>query len=125
MKKLFSFLAIIGLIFASNCSRIPENNDPVIGIWSKVDIKEATQTSKKSTVRQEWIFNDAYLGRFHRYNNTNLEVITDFKWNEEDGTYTITYPGLPEKPDHFVSMDEKEGDTVLELTDGSILAKRE
>jgi hypothetical protein len=124
MKKLLSFLAIIGIILASNCSRIPENNDPVIGIWSKSEIITSSQ-SKKSKNRQEWIFNDAYLGRFHNYNNGKIDVLTDFKWEEEDGVYTISYPGLENKLDDIVTMVESDSTSQLVATDGKTLATRE
>ncbi len=124
MKKLFSFLAIIGIILASNCSRIPENNDPVIGIWSKVEVKTTGQT-QKNTNRQEWIFNDAYLGRFHNYNNGQLDVLTDFKWEKEDGVYTISYPGIENKLNDVVTMIKSEDGEILKATDGKTLAIRE
>lgn len=124
MKKLFSFLAIIGIILASNCSRIPENNDPVIGIWSNVVVKSVSQT-QKSTNRQEWIFNDAYLGRFHNYNNGKIDVLTDFKWEEEDGVYTISYPGLDNKLNDVVTMIEADNGTILKAIDGHTMATRE
>jgi len=124
MKKLFSFLAIIGIILASNCSRIPENNDPVIGIWSNIEVKSITQT-QKSTNRQEWIFNDAYLGRFHNYNNGKIDVLTDFQWSEEDGVYTISYPGLKNKLNDIVTMTQSEAGEILKGTDGTTLAIRE
>jgi len=124
MKKLFSFLAIIGIILASNCSRIPENNDPVIGIWSNIEVKSSSQT-QKNTNRQEWIFNDAYLGRYHNYNNGALDVLTDFRWEEEDGIYTISYPGLENRLDDVVTMIESNTGTILKATDGNTLATRE
>ena len=124
MKRLFSFLAIIGIILASNCSRIPENNDPVIGIWSDTKI-ESTNKAEKQTTRKEWIFNDAYLGRFHEYQNNSIAVLTDFKWTEDDGTYTISYPGLENKTDDIVIMIESETTSILKDTQGNILATRE
>jgi hypothetical protein len=125
MKKLFSFLAIIGIILASNCSRIPENNDPVIGIWSKIEIKAATESSKSGKIRQEWIFNDAYLGRYHDYNNGQVEILTDFKWEEENGVYTISYPGIENKLNDVVTMIETENGAILKSSDGRTLAIRE
>lgn len=125
MKKLLSFLAIIGIILASNCSRIPENNDPVIGIWSDIQLNANNQTNKQ-TAKKEWIFNDAYLGRYHSYNNNGtIDVLTDFKWSEEDGLYTISYPGLENKTDDIVSMKELNTGSVLQDTGGNILAVRE
>jgi hypothetical protein len=123
MKKLFSLLAILGIILASNCSRIPENNDPVIGIWSNVEVK-SSQTSK-STIKKEWIFNDAYLGRFHTYNNNKIEVLTDFSWTKEADTYVISYPGLENKTNDLVVMKKSESGMVLEDTNGHTLAIRE
>ena len=124
MKKLFSFLAIIGIILASNCSRIPENNDPVIGIWTNIEVKNQSETSK-STIRQEWIFNDVYLGRYHSYTNEQRDELTDFKWTEDDGVYTLSYPGMTNKPDDIVTMIGTKQGTILEDTSGQTLATRE
>lgn len=124
MKRLFSFLAIIGIILASNCSRIPENNDPIIGIWSKTQVQSVSETEKQ-TNRQEWIFNDAYLGRYHNYSNGEMNVVTDFKWTEEDGVYTIAYPGLENKSNDVATMIEVDSKTILKATDGQTLATRE
>lgn len=124
MKKLFSFLAIIGIILASNCSRIPENNDPVIGIWSNIEVQSESETSKL-TVRQEWIFNDAYLGRYHSYNNGQKDAVTDFRWTEANGVYTLSYPGIENKSDDIVTMIGTEQGTILEDTKGHTLATKE
>ncbi|MGB5822374.1 MAG: hypothetical protein WBG90_23020 [Saonia sp.] len=123
MKKLFSFMAILAIIFASNCSQIPENNDPVIGVWSNVSVNVISVTDKQTT-RQEWIFNDAYLGRYHSYTDKQLQIITDFQWSQEDGVYTISYPGT-DFPDDIVTMEEGEESTLLQDREGDILAIRE
>ncbi|NNE77770.1 MAG: hypothetical protein HKN31_11940, partial [Pricia sp.] len=114
MKRLFSLLAIIGIVLASNCSRIPENNDAVIGIWSDVEVKSASLTAKQQTIRQEWIFNDAYLGRYHHKSNGSITFKTDFKWSKEDEVYLISYPGT-DMEDDIVSMQDS-GESIL-LTD--------
>ena len=111
-------MAIISIISASNCSRIPENNDPIIGIWSKVELN-----SENDATRQEWIFNDVYLGRYHLYGNNGLEVKTDFSWSQDKGVYTISYPGI-EMPEDVVSMKVEQSIEVLEDTQGKILAER-
>ncbi|MBT8184576.1 MAG: hypothetical protein KJN76_07035 [Eudoraea sp.] len=116
-------MAIIAIVFASNCSRIPENNDPVIGIWYKVEIQTSTET-KNQSVRQEWIFNDAYLGRYHRYNGSHLEFKTDFKWERADGNYTISYPGT-DMPANSVRLKSSTDGESLEDGQGNILAQRE
>ncbi|MEG3657203.1 hypothetical protein V5097_07305 [Arenibacter palladensis] len=124
MKKLFSFLAIIGILLASNCTRITENNDPVIGIWSHIETNGGTTQKQEVTVRQEWIFNDAYLGRYHTYHDKNLTVISDFKWVHKDSLYVISYPGL-DKEEDIVIMTESDNGTVLADSDGNVLAIRE
>jgi hypothetical protein len=124
MKKVFSFLAIIGIILASSCSKIPENNDPVIGIWSNLEVQTQSETSKL-TVRKEWIFNDAYLGRYHSYKNGQRDALTDFKWTEVDGVYTISYPGMENKLNDVVTMTESENGTILKASNGNTLAIRE
>lgn len=122
MKRLFSFCAILTIIFVSNCSRIPENNDPVIGKWIKADTEITSQNSK---TKNEWIFNDVYLGRFHSYQNERLEVITDFQWEEEDGVYTISYPGLENKTNDIVKITDSEDGILLKNMEGKILAYRQ
>ncbi len=118
MKKFFSFIAIVGIVLASNCSRIPENNDPVIGIWSSLS------TLGKVSTRLEWIFNDAYLGRYHIKENGNVVAKTDFRWEQTDGVYTISYPGM-EKANDKVIMKESPERATLEDNKGNILAIRE
>jgi len=123
MKKFFSFIAIVGIILASNCSRIPDNNDPVIGIWSSLSTLTNSDAGKVST-RFEWIFNDAYLGRYHIRENGNVVAKTDFRWEQTDGFYTISYPGM-EKADDKVTMKESPERAVLEDNVGNVLAIRE
>lgn len=115
-------MAIIAIIMASNCSRIPENNDPVIGIWIKLEV-ETQSESRRQTVRQEWIFNDAYLGRYHKYTGASLDFKTDFKWERVEGEYTISYPGT-DMPPETVSMKESEDGIMLEDRNGDIIAKK-
>lgn len=124
MKKLFSFIMIVGIILASNCSRIQENNDPVIGIWSSKSTLTNSDSGKVST-RFEWIFNDAYLGRYHIKENGAVVAKTDFRWKEEDGIYTISYPGMEDKPDDKVTMQDTPEKATLVDTKGNILAIRE
>ena len=90
MKKFFSFIAIVSIILASNCSRIPENNDPVIGIWSSLSVITNSEVGKV-TARFEWIFNDAYLGRYHIKENGSVVTKTDFRW-EQMSNYCCQYP---------------------------------
>jgi hypothetical protein len=123
MKRIFSLTAILAIIFASNCSRIPDNNDPVIGIWSNTEPGIAGSVQKVS-LRKEWIFNDAYLGRYHKYEGKVLNFKTDFKWEQVDGTYTISYPGT-DMPAAKVHMSDATGDVTLQDEKGNILAKRE
>jgi len=123
MKKFFSFVAILAIVLASNCSRIPDNNDPVIGIWTSETSLTSSVTGKIST-RFEWIFNDAFLGRYHVMENGNIIVKSDFKWTQEDGIYTITYPGLDKNDDTVTMKDTPEG-TMLEGGDGTVFATRE
>jgi len=124
MKKLFSLLAIIGIILVSNCSRIPENNNPVIGIWSDVKVSEATTTSKKQTLRQEWIFNDAYLGRYHQKTNGSITFKTDFRWTYENEVYIITYPGTDMEAE-TVSMQNGHDAAMLADAEGNVMAVQE
>ena len=123
MKKIFSFLAIITIISLSNCSRIAENNDPVIGIWTNTGTTTTGKAEDRS-IRSEWIFNDAYLGRYQIVESGTITTKTDFEWIEIDGVYTISYPGL-EKADDVAVLKRSSKGEQLEDTDGNILAIRE
>ena len=116
-------MAILAIIFASNCSHIPENNDPVIGIWTKTDLLDGGPAGKQS-LHKEWIFNDAYLGRYEEYAGGNLLLKTDFKWQEADEVYTISYPGT-DMLQVKVQMKEGPDGISLEDTNGNILAIRD
>ena len=123
MKKLFSLLSIVGIIAISNCTRIPENHDPILGIWAKIESSNIEGKSS-STVREEWIFNDVYLGRYQRYSDSELIFYTDFKWSQENGTYSITY-GDPKVNDITVSLEKAKEPEILTLDNGSVFATRE
>ncbi|GMN07449.1 hypothetical protein MTsPCn5_28380 [Croceitalea sp. MTPC5] len=122
MKKLFSLLAIICIIAVSNCTRIPENNDPILGIWSKT----ASDTGSKEQVaeREEWIFNDAYLGRYHRYSGKTLTFYTDFAWSVENHTYSIIY-NEANLSDTEVIMNNADEPEQLEFISGGTFAVRQ
>ncbi|MGX1929680.1 hypothetical protein [Flagellimonas sp. 2504JD4-2] len=124
MKKLFSLLSIICIIAISNCSSIPENNDPILGTWVKNSSIQNEDSNKNSSTREEWIFNDVYLGRYQSYTDTNLTYYTDFRWSEENGRYTITF-GDENVTDVIVSLEESNDPEILALENGSVFATRE
>jgi hypothetical protein len=123
MKKLMSFLAIIAIVTASQCSRVPENNDPIIGIWSRTEVNSTSQTGKM-TILREWIFNDAYLGRFHRIENGVITIKSDFNWKNEGDSYIINYPGL-DRPNDTVTLKISVEESSLQRVDGFRLATRD
>ena len=126
MKKILSFFTILAIILVSNCSRIEENNDPVIGIWSNANTQTNSINKKVTTNKQEWIFNDAYLGRYHDLQNDRVIMKTDFRWSQKDGVYTITYPGLPDKSiDQVVIVDNTPESVLLEDVTGNLIASKE
>ena len=123
MKKLLSLLAIFGIILASNCSRIPENNDPIIGVWQKADQKEISDTEMES-IFSIWTFNDAYLGRYNLTLNEKTAIKTDFSWvAEDDNTYTLSYPGT-DLANQSVTLEFIDNQEVLQNIKGQIIAYR-
>lgn len=123
MKKFFSLLAIITIISVSNCTRIPENNDPVLGIWSKTQISSIAD-KQQALQKEEWIFNDAYLGRYNLYSDETLIFYTDFRWSVDGEMYSITY-GEEELQDTEVIMDITGEPEQLEFATGGLFALRE
>lgn len=124
IKKLLSTVALCAIVALANCSRIEQNNDPIIGIWSQSRIEE-TDNSSKQNIRKEWIFNDVYLGRYHEISGNTITLKTDFKWSKQDDTYTIEYRGLENKPNHVFTIASVDDSKILESTDGSTVAIRE
>ena len=123
-KKFLSLVAICAIVFLANCSRIEQNNDPIIGIWSQSKII-TSENSSKQTVRKEWIFNDVYLGRYHEINGTTIVLKTDFNWSKQGDMYTIEYRGLEDKPNNYITIQNLEDNFFLKNTDGAIMAIRE
>ncbi|KPM30627.1 Hypothetical protein I595_3121 [Croceitalea dokdonensis DOKDO 023] len=122
MKKLLSLMAVMVLIAVSNCTQIPENNDPILGIWSK--LPTSIIEKQENIEREEWIFNDVYLGRYRRYSQQQVSLETDFKWSKEDGLYTLDYTA-PEMPVHLVKLNRDGTPEKLEEVTGAIFAIRE
>lgn len=125
MRFKFPHLLLLAVVLATSlngCSKIPENNDPVIGIWSRTAAPEGTSRTKPQ--REEWIFNDVYLGRYHRYDGLNITVQSDFSWRINQGVYTIEYPGLDREPEQ-VTIEQKGEGITLETLAGEVLAERE
>ena len=122
MKKLFSLLVLIVIIAISNCTQIPENNDPILGTWSKTETQSEAKNSL--TQKEEWIFNDAYLGRYHKYIGENLAFFTDFSWTITEGVYFITY-NEEEVNDTAVLLNLEDQPQQLELVEGGVFAIRE
>ncbi len=123
-KALLSIVAIFAVAIFYNCSPIEENNDPIIGIWSNENNISTTNKTIENPSRQEWIFNDAYLGRYHSYNNNVVSFKTDYRWSQKDGVYTISYPGT-DFPEDIVSMITDDNTIILKDQNGNILAIRE
>ncbi len=123
MKKAFSLLALVVLIASSNCTQIPENNDPILGIWARTEILSDSQKIENQNF-EEWIFNDAFLGRYHNYNNGELEFFTDFSWSMENEIYTISYPGT-NIPDVRLHLETSLIPEQLTFEDGAVFAIRE
>lgn len=116
-------MAVFAIIFISNCSEIPENNDPVLGIWSKTEISSSHQDGE-TVHREEWIFNDAFLGRYHSYIDASIAFYTDFSWSEENGVYTIEYSGT-DIPKAEVQLNKSSETDLLEYQNGNLFARRE
>jgi len=123
-KKFLSLLAICAIVFLANCSRIEQNTDPIIGIWSLSDLT-VTESSSKQTIRKEWIFNDVYLGRYHEIEGSTITLKTDFNWSKQDDVYTVEYKGLEGKPNNIITIKSSEENVYLQKKDGATLAIRE
>lgn len=120
MNKYTPYTVLCATLLFFSCSKAPINNDPVIGIWTNT--AEADVSGKTDIQTEyEWIFNDAYLGRHHQYEGSTITVETDFRWEKEEGVYTISYPGT-DFPDDTVELINS---TLQSTDDGDVLATRE
>ncbi|APQ18103.1 hypothetical protein [Maribacter hydrothermalis] len=123
-KKLFSLVAICAIVLLANCSRIEQNTDPIIGIWSQSKIITTENTAKQS-IRKEWIFNDVYLGRYHEIEGNTITLKTDFNWSKQGDLYTIEYRGVEGKANNYITIQSLEDHYFLRNKDGATLATRE
>ncbi|WP_047246797.1 lipocalin family protein [Maribacter thermophilus] len=121
MRTLFN--GVLLFILISSCSKIEPNDDPVIGIWEH-NVKAATNINKMVVDKEEWIFNDVYLGRFHGYNNGEITYLTDFKWTVEGNIYTISYPGTDFPDDQAILIENEEGTHLQRLTGDTLAIKQ-
>ena len=114
-------LAILGFIAVSHCSRVPENNDPVLGIWVSTELTSDESAKNVSTItNEEWIFNDVFLGRYHRYSENEIIYYTDFRWEvNDDDVYTISY-----SVEGMTSVQVSLKNESLELENGEVFATR-
>lgn len=124
MKKFLSIVALLGIIAASNCTGIPENDDPILGIWVRSEWVDSAQGKSRSLVKKEWIFNDVYLGRYQEYLNHQLVYYTDFSWESGSQGYILTYYGTDAPPVELL-LNEAEDTDRLEYLAGGIFAERE
>ncbi len=124
MKKFFSFLALLGILLASNCTQIPENNDPILGIWVRSEWVEQDTEKSRSRVKREWIFNDVYLGRYQEFIDYELVYYTDFSWEKNPNGYTLHYYGT-DNPPVELHLTRHEQTEQLEYSEGGIFARRE
>lgn len=122
MRGIFTLFVVLILVMTSSCTEIPENDDPVIGIWAQ--LQSPKDQSAKYMGREEWIFNDVYLGRYHFYEGSELKLESDFQWEAHGGVYTIKYPGLNKGAD-VVKIKQIEEKTLLMDLKGNVIAYRE
>ena len=122
MQRFRTLILVVIITALGSCSEVPENNDPVIGIWGQTQAPE--DASAKHMERVEWIFNDVFLGRFHLYQGNELVVETDFQWEQRGGVYTIHYPGQKKVEDGVMIKETQEGTILVDLG-GNVLAYRE
>ena len=115
--KTYTTLIVIVMCFIS-CSEIEPVNDPILGVWT---IEYMVLNNGEETIEQrEWIFNDVFLGRHHRYMNGELVVENDYRWSVSDGIYRMEYNGGT-FPDIIFTIDQHGNDAVLRAVDGEVI----
>lgn len=124
MKTLRSFMALLGLLLTTNCSEIPPNNDPILGVWVRTDWEENGQNAKRTRISKEWIFNDVYLGRYQEYRDYKLVYYTDFSWEAENDGYELIYHGTDRPAIELLLNITGEVDQLL-YPEGEMFAERE
>ncbi|NJB71560.1 hypothetical protein GGR42_002022 [Saonia flava] len=123
MKNVLNCLTL--LLVLSSCSKIDVNSDPILGIWSHNVKSGSTAITDKVVIdSHEWIFNDAYLGRFHAYNDGEVVFLTDFKWTVEGEIYTLSYPGTDLQANQLKMIVNEEGDQLVKLSGSTFAIKQ-
>ncbi len=123
MKTNAMSIVVIAVMLFSSCSKIEENNDPILGVWSKTKVT-ANSDNLEVNILEEWIFNDVYMGRYHIYENDQLVFHHDYDWEvNNDCIYTITFRGNVDLEGHVVIL-KNDGKEVLEYRSGEVFAER-
>ncbi|WP_350288028.1 hypothetical protein [uncultured Croceitalea sp.] len=120
MKTKIAKYYVLGLFVLSSCSKIPLNNDPILGIWT---LEQESVGDKTNLFRREWIFNDAYLGRYHYYVNDVIMIETDYRWTKEDTLYYIDYNDI-EVPNEYFHITEEDGHQVIINIKNEVVGRR-
>ena len=102
MKRLFFILGIYAIML-SGCSEIPENNDPILGVWTKTETNSVSEKTTGTTITEEWTFNDVFLGRYEQFSGNTIVISRDFKWEVNNGVYKMYYP--QDNNPIFLTMD--------------------
>ncbi len=123
MKTIHKMTYLLLLLFCVCCSEIPENNDPILGIWA-IESKTPDALGQTSRIRREWIFNDAYLGRYHYYENNEILIRNDYRWSSEEGWYTVEYVGN-DLPNDVFSISTSEEHMLMINRDNQIIGFKE
>lgn len=119
----WAFFVLFAIILSS-CSKIPENNDPILGTWVKVS-ERFNEEGDIDRVREEWIFNDVFLGRFQCYLNSELVRFSDFQWSKDKQGYTLVH-GDPAMANVVVGLRQNGDDGADELVflDGTLAFRK-
>lgn len=95
-----------------------------MGIWVKSSVESAAPESTSIQVKEEWIFNDVYLGRYQVYHNNSLHFYTDYSWELQNDTYLIDYYGTEMLKDS-VQLNQNSDPEQLLMNSGEVFAQKE
>ena len=115
-------LVLINLLVFFSCSKIVVSDDPILGVWCiEFEVQKSIDTITLD--KREWIFNDAFLGRYHYYENEQILIANDFIWSFDNDRYTVKYLGTDLPDDIFTIRINEDAEQMIDIT-GQVIGKR-
>jgi len=122
MKKIVLFMAFLGTITLTSCSKDNDDTDAIVGTWVS-ETSVSINGGEEQTERDVWQFNADNTGSYSESSNGTMDFTTDFVWAKNAAEYEVSYSDEETTAEVF-TIGEFLGNKTLEI-DGEFIAVKE